>query len=96
MINLYQYKFESSNPTSDEAILYKIGKYKFNSRRNSLSDETLKKYDINKDNPRSGIIRWMKDVTAKLLPDNEEIIHRKHWDLDSLIGETEKQLMHLD
>lgn len=96
MINLYQYIFESSNPTSDEAILYKIGKYKFNSRRNSLSDETLKKYDINKDNPRSGIIRWMKDVTAKLLPDNEEIIHRKYWDLDSLNGETEKQLMHLD
>ena len=99
---LIQYINESQNPITDEAILYKIGKYKFNANQtirsngsNSLQN-AIKKYNIDKNNPRPGLIRWAKDVTPKLLPDDEEIIHRKDWSLDTLNGETEKQLLHLD
>lgn len=102
MKELFTYISESLNPTSDESILYKIGKYKFNANQTIRSNgsnalqNAIKKYKIDKDNPRAGLIRWAKAVTPKLLPDDEEIIHRKDWDLDSLNGETEKQLLHLD
>lgn len=102
MKKLYDYIIESSNPVSDEAILYKIGKYKFNANQTIRSSgsnalqNAIKKYNIDKDNPRAGLIRWAKSVTPRLLPDNEEIIHRKYWSLDTLNGETEKQLIHLD
>lgn len=101
MIHLYNYILESS-AVSDDEILYKIGKYKFNANQTIRSNgsnalqSAIKKYRIDKKNPRAGLIRWAKAVTPKLLPDNEEIIHRKYWDLDSLNGETEKQLLHLD
>ena len=105
MISLYSYILESSNPTSDDAILYKIAKYKFNSHRTLMSagsggvnnfEKIVKKYHIDKDNPRPGLIRYAKDVMPKLLPDNEEIIHRKDWSLHTLNGETELQLLHPD
>ena len=33
MESLYGYICEASNPVSDDAILYKIGKYKFNANQ---------------------------------------------------------------
>ena len=102
MKSLLSYIFESNNPISDDAILYKIGKYKFNANQTIRSNgsnalqNAIKKYNIDRNNPRAGLIRWAKDVTPRLLPDDEEIIHRKYWSLSTLNGETEKQLMHLD
>lgn len=87
---------------SDEDILYKIGKYKFNANQtirssgSNVLQNIIKKYNIDKDDPRPGLIRWAESVTPRILPDNEEIIRRVYWDLDSLNGETEKQLLHLD
>ena len=106
MISLDNYIIrESNDPVSDDAILYKIAKYKFNSQRHLRTANTggtntfqriIDKYDIDKDNPRPGLIRWARAVTPKLLPDKEEIIHRKDWHLSQLNGETELQLMHPD
>ena len=100
MITLYEYLdmiTEASNPTSDNAIYYKIGKYRFNWGGNKNRKETLiKKYNISKTDPRPGLIRYAKDTSAKILPDKDEVIHRDKWDLDGLNGETEFQLLHPD
>lgn len=103
MITLYEYIndicniCEKSNVTSDNAIYYKIGKYRFNWGANKHRHETLmKKYNISASDPRAGLIRYAKDTSAKLLKDKDEVIHRDKWDLDGLNGETEFQLLHPD
>ena len=100
MNTLYEYLdmiTESANPTSDNAIYYKIGKYRFNWGGNKNRRDTLiKKYNISKSDPRPGLIRFAKDTSAKILPDKDEVIHRDKWDLDGLNGETEFQLLHPD
>lgn len=103
MITLYEYIndicniCEKSNVTSDAAIYYKIGKYRWNWGANKSRHEALmKKYNISKSDPRPGLIRYAKDTSAPILPDKDEVIHRKDWDLDSLNGETELQLLHPD
>ena len=87
--------FEASSPTSDNAIWYRIGihKYKWSKPR---QESWNKKYNISKDNPRAGIIRMAKDLMVKPLKSNQEVIGRGDWDLDGLIGESEKQLLHPD
>lgn len=92
------FMFENSgSPTSDNAIYFKIGmhKYKWNTKNPSKREQIDKKYHITDSNFRSGIISYAKHTSPKLLPDNQEIIHRSKWDLDGLIGETEYQLMHM-
>lgn len=86
----------TSSPTSDNAIYYKIGEHKWLwvSKAPARRDSLMKKYHISGDHDRAGIIRFAKATTPKLLPDEQEIIHRDKWDLDGLIGETEYQLMH--
>ena len=97
MITLYDYICEQNNVTSDNAIYYKIGKYRWNWGANKHRHEALmKKYNISKSDPRPGLIRFAKDTSAKLLPDKDEVIHRDKWDLDGLNGETEYQLLHPD
>ena len=97
MITLYDYILEQNHVTSDNAIYYKIGKYRFNWGANRKRHPALiKKYNISKSDPRPGIIRYAKDTSAKILPDKDEVIHRDKWDLDGLNGETEFQLLHPD
>ena len=103
MITLYEYIndicniCEKSNITSDNAIYYKIGKYRFNWGANRKRHPALiKKYNISASDPRPGLIRYAKDTSAKLLKDKDEVIHRDKWDLDGLNGETEFQLLHPD
>lgn len=84
------------SPTSDNSIYYKIGKHKYEwaAKSGGAKDRIDRKYNIHGSNKRAGIIRYIKDVSPKILPNSEEIIHRDKWDLDGLIGETEYQLMH--
>lgn len=86
---------ESKSPTSDNAIWYRLGihKYKWFKPRQKDWD---KKYNISKNDPRPGIIRMAKDIMVKPLKSNQEVISRGDWDLDGLIGESEKQLLHPD
>ena len=54
----------------------------------------ISRYNIQKSNPRPGVIKYMKDQNPPLPKDSEEMFPRNTWDLESLIGETEQQLMH--
>lgn len=94
MKSLSEYLFEQA-PVSDDAILYRVGmhKYKWSKPRQESWD---KKYNISKNDPRKGIIRMAKDLLVKPLKSEQEVISRKDWDLDGLIGESEKQLLHPD
>lgn len=89
--------FESSSPISDNAIWYRLGIHKFLWPGSKPSHEKwIKKYNISKSDPRPGIIRMAKDIMVKPLKSEQEVIGRKKWDLDGLIGESEKQLLHPD
>ena len=100
MISLHEYLTlqninESQSPTSDNAIWYRLGihKYKWSKPRQEVWD---KKYNISKNDPRPGIIRMAKDLMVKPLKSHQEVIGRGDWDLNGLIGESEKQLLHPD
>ena len=95
MINLNDYLFESEG-TSDNAILYRMGKYRLSYFPPDRAKSVIKRFRINKQDPRPGLIRYMKYDTVPIMPDKDEIIHRKDWHLNSLVGETEGQLLHPD
>lgn len=89
--------YESKSPTSDNAVLYRLGIHKYMWAGSAPSRERWnKKYNISKSDPRPGIIRMAKDILAKPLKSEQEVIGRGDWDLDGLIGESEKQLLHPD
>lgn len=100
MISLYNYIkentiTESKSPTSDNAIWYRLGIHKYLWSKPS-QEKWNRKYNISKTDPRPGIIRMAKDIMVKPLPSEKEVIGRANWDLDGLIGESEKQLLHPD
>lgn len=35
---------------------------------------------------REGLIQWQKETSYPIIPDEEEIIHRDEWDLETLNG----------
>lgn len=92
---LKEYITESKSPTSDNAIWYRLGIHKFLWSK-PRQDDWRKKYNISKSDPRPGIIRMAKDLMVKPLKSEQEVIGRTDWDLDGLIGESEKQLLHPD
>lgn len=102
MISLYEYISSDSNnmllesETSDSAILYRMGKYRLNYLPPDRAESVIDRYHISKSNPRKGILKWMHDDTVPIMPDKDEVIHRSSWDLNSLVGETEAQLLHQD
>lgn len=79
---------------SNDSIWYRTGILHLNWMMLDMAKNIVKRYRINKDNPRPGVIRYMKDQNPPLPKDSEEIFKRDTWDLDSLVGETEGQLMH--
>lgn len=82
---------------SDDAIYYVIAKHKYGN--NSVTIKWDKDYNIknlNGTDKRKALIKAIKDKTPRILQDQRELIPRKYWDLTSLIGETEKQLMSQD
>ena len=86
---------ESKSPTSDNAIWFRLGIHKYLWSKPS-QEKWNKKYNISKTDPRPGIIRMAKDIMVKPLKSEQEVIGRGDWDLDGLIGESEKQLLHPD
>lgn len=96
-INTQDIITESKSPTSDNAIWYRLGIHKYKWAANaSRREKWNKKYNISQNDPRAGIIRMAKDIMVKPLKSNQEVIGRGDWDLDGLIGESEKQLLHPD
>ncbi len=95
MKSLYNFIFEDD---SDNSVYYKLGlhKYKWASSQLVMKKRTDRKYNIHGSHKRQGILQFAKDTLKEILPDKEEIIHRAKWDLDGILGETEKQLMHPD
>ena len=45
-------------------------------------------------NPRNGLIKWFKDNYPPIPDGSQEIIKRKDWDIEGLVGQTENQIMH--
>lgn len=83
-----------SETISDDSIWYKKGILNLNWMMLQQARNVIKRYNIQKSNPRPGIIKYMKDQNPPLPKDSEEMFPRSTWNLDSLIGETEQQLMH--
>lgn len=82
------------NAPTDDTILYWLGCRMLNWKQRQFTHKIINKYNIKKDNPRPGVLRFMRDEYPPIISDSKEIIKRSQWDLDSLIGETEHQLMH--
>jgi hypothetical protein len=49
---------------------------------------------LHKEQNREDIINWGRAKLAPFLPEDQEVIPRERWDLEGLIGATEKQLCH--
>lgn len=79
---------------SDDSIWYKKGILNLNWMMPNQAKNVISRYNIQKSNPRPGVIKYMKDQNPPLPKDSEEMFPRNTWDLESLIGETEQQLMH--
>lgn len=93
MKQLRDYILES---LSDNEILFRVGVNYINGVGRDVAKSYIKKYRINQQNNRPGILRLVKDTFTPIIPQSQEIIPRNQWNLDSLIGETEMQLLHPD
>lgn len=84
--------------TSDDDLLYRLGIYYMNTLQKDKLDKIKKEYKISKpytySHIKSNIIKYMKDKMEPIIDKNQELIPRSEWDLDTLYGETELQLMH--
>lgn len=86
---------QESLGTSDEAILYRLGIYVLNAMEPSRIERVKKRYHL-PGSGRAGVLKYMRENSVPVLDRSEELIPRRSWDLDSLYGETELQLMHPD
>lgn len=100
LANVINESVELYESTSDAAILYRMGIYRLRHISERYTDDQLKRlfqrFGITQSNPRAGIIKYMRHDTSPLPKPSEEFIDRAEWKLDSLVGETEGQLMHPD
>lgn len=86
MIGLLNYINEAvGKGISDEALLYRLGKYKYEWKNSATQENIKKKYHLSS-NFRKGIINWMRDVSAPFLDPKDEVIPRSQWDLDAFQG----------
>ena len=95
MVTLYDYILEQS----DDSVIYRIAKHVWNSRVHKSKESCkrdMDKYNISKEHPRAGIIRWYKDNFPPISDGKGEVIPRSQWDLENLVGQTETQIMHRD
>lgn len=95
MRNLTQFINESTD-ISDNEIWFRLGIARLQWMHQKDAKKFIKNNKVTKSNLRKVVIDYMKETHPALPKDSEEFIHRKDWDLDSLIGETEGQLMHKD
>lgn len=90
--------FEFITEQSDDSIYYRLAKnmWAWNAHRSTPGtiEKAIKKYGITLNNPRSGLIKWFKDNYPPIPDGSREIIKRKDWDIEGLVGQTENQIMH--
>lgn len=97
MKTIYEYIIESKGTgTSDDDILFRLGKYMLSWMPLDRAESIINRFNITKNNPKAGILRYMKDSVVPIMPNKDEVIHRDRWDLDGLLGETEYQLLNPD
>ncbi len=94
MIPLFDYMLMESNGTSDDALLYRQGVITINAMNPAAARRTIKNYRINKNDPRPGVLRYAHDKLQPIPDGANEVIPRSQWDMDSITGVTEAQLMH--
>lgn len=104
VFDLYTYLIleEEGGPKTDDAVYYVLGKhiwdylthFKKDKKEKKAQDNYRKKYGIDDDNPRAGLIKFAKHELYPIEDDKDEIIHRKRWDLKGISGETKKQIDH--
>lgn len=87
------YISESKKVLSDDSLRYILGVHWLGGIEPNRAKEYVKKYHITKENHRQKIISMVKQRMAPIIKQSEEVIPRSKWDLDSLVGETELQLM---
>jgi len=93
---------EEGGPKTDDAVYYLLGKhiwdylthFKKGEKDKRAQANYRKKYGINDDNPRAGLIKFAKHELYPIEDDKDEIIHRSRWDLKGICGETKKQIDH--
>lgn len=90
-----QSKKKAGSGTTDDALYYRMGRFKFYWAANKSRMEGIaNKYNIRGANKRAGLIAWQKDVAYPLCPEELEAIPRKDWELDILDGVSEDALYH--
>ena len=96
MVDLFDYidDFVNESAISNNALMYRIGVSALNDMQRDNAKKLLRKYKINGENNRSKIIKYARANYKPLLKTELELISRSEWDLESLYGETEAQLMH--
>lgn len=96
-MTLSEYLIESTG-TSDNSIYYRLARNVWNwicrGQYKHRAFSAIKNYNISKSNPRPGLLKWYRSTYPALLDSSQEIIPRKQWDIDGLIGQTENQIMH--
>ena len=104
VFDLYMYTIleEEGGPKTDDAVYYLLGKhiwdylthFKKGEKDKQAQANYRKKYGINDDNPRDGLIRFAKHELYPIEDSKNEIIPRSRWDLKGICGETKKQIDH--
>lgn len=83
------------NHPTDEDILFRLGTYVLNALPPNRWETHKKRYGL-PETGRAGVLQYMAGEHAPLINESEEFIPRDQWDLNGLVGITERQLMHPD
>lgn len=78
---------------TDDDLLYHAGTIKLNWKK-KVDPRNYKRIVSKYGTTREGLIQWQKETSYPIIPDEEEIIHRDEWDLETLNGATEEALYH--
>lgn len=72
---------------TDDDLLYHAGTIKLNWKK-KVDPRNYKRIVSKYGTTREGLIQWQKETSYPIIPDEEEIIHRDEWDLETLNGAT--------
>lgn len=75
---------------SDDALYYHLGRIKLSGNKRT---QRLYGLDTPESRTRDGVIKYAKKALVPFLPDEQNLIPRSQWDVESAIGVNEKNLM---
>ena len=95
MINLKDSIIESlgSSTYTDDYIYRYLGTTLLNHVDTRIFDGVVKRMNMNASNWRTKVVSWMKKEHEPLPKPSEELIPRSKWNIESLVGESERQVM---